>query len=68
MSQVRDVDGKHQTIPSGSSCKVEEVEVVESLVKQLQANGKPASSIAILTGYLWQLENFTKAANILTGC
>ena len=57
-----DVDGKHQTIPNGSSCNDAEVEVVESLVEQLKLNGKPESSIAILTGYLWQLENLKKAA------
>ena len=57
-----DVDGKHQTIPNGSSCNDAEVEVVESLVEQLKLNGKPESSIAILTGYLWQLEKLKKAA------
>ena len=61
-SNFIDVNGKHQTIPNGSSCNGVEVEVIESLVKQLKANGKPESSIAILTGYLWQLENLKKAA------
>lgn len=62
-----DVEDKHQTIPNGSSCNSAEVEVVESLMKQLKANGKPASSIAVLTGYLWQLENLQKAAK-MNGC
>ena len=61
-SNFINIEGKHQTIPNGSSCNKAEVEVVESMVKQLIANGKPASSIAILTGYLWQLENLQKAA------
>ena len=61
-SNFINVEGKHQTIPNGSSCNSAEVEVVENLVKQLKANGKPASSIAVLTGYLWQLENLQKAA------
>ena len=56
------VDGKHQTIPNGSSCNNAEVDVVESLVEQLKINGKPESSITISTGYLWQLENLKKAA------
>ena len=56
------VDGKHQTIPNGSSCNDAEVEVVGSLVEQLKIDGKPESSITILTGYLWQLENLKKAA------
>ena len=61
-SNFIDVEGKHQTIPNGSSCNDAEVEVVEYLIKQLKANGKPESSIAVLTGYLWQLENLQKAA------
>ena len=52
-SNFTNVDGKHQTIPNGSSCNSAEVDVIEGLVNQLKGNGKPKSSIAILTGYLW---------------
>ena len=61
-SNLTNVDGKHQTIPNGSSCNSAEVDVIEGLVNQLKGNGKPKSSIAILTGYLWQLENLKKMA------
>lgn len=61
-SNFINVDGKHQTIPTGSSCNGAEVDVIEKLVTQLKGNGKPESSIAILTGCLWQLENLKKIA------
>ena len=60
-----DIEGKHQTIPSRTSCNTAQVEVVGNLPKQLKANRKPACSITVLTGYLWQLEKLQKLPNII---
>lgn len=48
---IINVDDKHQTITNGSSCNGAEVEIIESLIKQLKVNRKPASSIVILIRY-----------------
>lgn len=66
-SNLTKIENKHQTIPKDSSCYSAEVEVVESQVKQSNANGKSASSISILTGYLWQLPNLGKLSKRIAG-
>ena len=50
-------DGVARSIDQGSSCNDKEVDCVELLVQDLLAKGVPASSIAVMTGYLWQLDN-----------
>lgn len=52
--------GKQETKKEGSSCNPAEVEVIEGMITLLLSLNCPASSIAILTGYLWQLELLEK--------
>ncbi|KAL9602483.1 MAG: hypothetical protein Q9219_001775 [cf. Caloplaca sp. 3 TL-2023] len=54
--------GAHQSRPKGSSCNEAEVKVIQSLIKAFLSIGKPLETIAVVTGYLWQLELLQKMA------